>query len=131
MQASDYVVYHIFERMGYPAIEVGNLAIYTRKPATGAVGSRVWLITGTGRPRRYFLRATFIVSGVEVSDRPDFQTRLTGTDGQLFDPMPALHDAPWFPTFIRKQGRFAFGFSPVAPEEASHLRAILLARALR
>ena len=131
MQAVDYVVYHIFERMGYPAIEVGNLVVYTKKRAEGAIGSRVWLITGTGRPRRYYLRATFIVSGIEPSDRQDFKTRLTGTDGQLLDPMPLLNKEPWFPAFVQKQGMFAFGFSPVAPAVAERLRAILGARELR
>ena len=44
----DYVVYHKAELMGYGALDVNRLAIYTKKPAEDAVGGRVWLIAGEG-----------------------------------------------------------------------------------
>ena len=58
---ANYVVYHKAEKMGYPALDIHNLAIYTKKPTDGIKGSRIWLIAGEGKPRKYYLRATFLV----------------------------------------------------------------------
>lgn len=128
----DYVVYHKAEKMGYPAINIHNLAIYTKKPADGIKGSRIWLIAGEGNPRKYYLRATFLVSSVEPSDKPTFKNRVTGTDGQLLDPMPMLNGEPWLPSFVENQGRFAFGLNPIKSiTVVEALRKILLANTLR
>ena len=129
---TDYIVYHKAEKMGYPALTVSRLAIYTKKQAAGAIGSQVWLIAGEGSPRKYFLRATFLIGGIEPSDKPDFKSRVTGTDGQLLDPMPLLVGEPWFPGFVEEQGRFAFGFNAIRNAAAEKgLRSILLANTLR
>lgn len=109
----DYVVYHKAERMGLMAIDVDQLVVYTNKDVSSAIGARVWLLTGEGRPRIYRLRSTFIVSRVTVSDRPGFNTKVTGKDGRLLDPMPVLNDEPWFCDFREKQGNFAFGFQQI------------------
>lgn len=128
----NYVVYHKAEKMGYPALDVNHLGVYTKKPTGGSVGSRIWLIAGEGSPRRYFLRATFLIKSFAASDRPDFATLIVGTDGQLLDPMPALNDEPWMHDFVKEQGRFAFGFNPIKnPEAVAGLRKLLAARPLR
>ncbi len=128
----DYVVYHKAEKMGYPALDINNLAIYTKKPTDGTKGNRIWLIAGEGKPRKYFLRATFIINSVVPSDKPEFTTRVTGTDGQLLDPMPPLKSEPWFSDFVEEQGRFAFGFNRINNATATEsLRKILLANTLR
>ena len=124
----DYVVYHKAELMGYGALDVNRLAIYTKKPAEDAVGGRVWLIAGEGSPRQYRLRATFVVGGIGGSDKPGFKHLVTGTDGRLLDPMPLLNREPWFPAFVEEQGRFAFGFNRIRSEEAvAGLRSVLRA----
>lgn len=129
---SDYVVYHKAERMGYPALDIENLAIYTNKPTNGTNGNRIWLIAGEGRPRKYFLRATFLINSVESSEKPEFTTRVIGTDGQLLDPMPLLNEESWFASFVEEQGRFAFGFNQIKNAKAVEaLRKILLANTLR
>ena len=129
---TDYVVYHKAEKMGYPALDVGRLVIYTKKPANGTEGSRVWLIAGEGTPRNYRLRATFLIRSIEASDKPEFKNRVTGTDGQLLDPMPLLNREPWFAAFAKEQGRFAFGFNPINNDAVEDgLRAILRANTLR
>lgn len=129
---TDYVVYHKAELMGYDALDVDKLAIYTKKPASGAIGSRVWLIAGEGSPRKYRLRATFLIGGIEPSDKPPFKSRVSGTDGQFLDPMPLLNSQPWFPAFVEEQGRFAFGFNPIKNADAEKgLRAVLRANSLR
>ncbi|MDI1239855.1 MAG: hypothetical protein PSV26_20425 [Polaromonas sp.] len=124
----DYIVYHKAEVMGYPAIEVDNLSIYTNKTITEALGGQVWLIAGAGRPREYFLRATFRIHRIEPSDKAEFSARIIGTSGQLLDPMPKLNDELWFPDFVEEQGRFAFGFNRIKNEIASAgFRAVLAA----
>ena len=109
----NFVVYHNSDAMGYPAIDVGSLAIYTKKVRSDAVGGRIWLIAGEGRPRVYKLRATFIVDAVGVSDKIEFFAKVSGKEGHLFYPMPALNAASWFQQFRKKQGNFAFGFQPI------------------
>lgn len=129
---TDYVVYHKAELMGYNALDVDKLAIYTKKPASGSVGSRVWLVTGEGSPRKYRLRATFLIGGIEPSDKPGFKNLVSGTDGQLLDPMPLLNAEAWFPAFIEEQGRFAFGFNPIRNKDAEKgFRAVLRASSFR
>jgi hypothetical protein len=129
---SDYVVYHKAEKMGYEALDIERLAVYTRKPTDGKVGNRIWLIAGQGKPRQYYLRATFLIGGVEPSDKPDFKYRVTGTDGQLLDPMPSLSAEPWLSGFVEEQGRFAFGFNRIKNAAVvDGLRKLLLASTLR
>lgn len=108
-----FVVYHNPDVMGYPALDVERLAIYTNKRRADAAGKRVWLITGEGKPRQYKLRSTFIVEAVGTSDKPQFGARVTGKEGHLFHPMPTLNRESWFPLFLKKQGNFAFGFQPI------------------
>jgi hypothetical protein len=128
----DYVVYHKAEKMGYPAIDIDNLAIYTKKPTEGTKGSRIWLIAGEGSPRRYYLRATFSIGSVEPSDKPAFKYRVVGTDGQLLDPMPMLNGETWLPSFVEEQGRFAFGFNRIKNATVVEaLRKVLMANTLR
>lgn len=96
------------------------------------VGSRVWLIAGEGSPRKYKLRAMFIISAIEASDKPAFKNKVTGKAGQLLNPMPILNAEPWFPAFVEEQGRFAFGFNQIKNTLAiERLRAILTANASR
>ena len=129
---TDYVVYHKAEKMGYPALDIHNLAIYTKKSASSAIGSRVWLIAGEGKPRQYYLRAMFRIGKIESSDKPNFPYRVTGTDGQLFDPMPFLNKEIWFSDFLKEQGNFAFGFNPIRNSDAeSGLRSIVRNNTLR
>lgn len=126
---TDYVAYHKAEVMGYGALDVAKLAIYTKKPALTAIGSRVWLISGDGSPWKYRLRATFLVKSVEPSDKPAFKNRVFGTDGQLLDPMPVLNAEPWFPRFLKAQGNFAFGFNAVIDTDTlAGLRTVLRSR---
>lgn len=128
----DFVVYHKAEKMGYPALDIHNLAIYTKKPTDGTKGRRIWLIAGEGSPRKYYLRATFLIGSVEPSDKPAFKSRVTGTDGQLLDPMPLLNGEAWLPAFVEEQGRFAFGFNRIKNSAVIEaLRSILFANTLR
>ena len=111
----DYVAYHSAEAMGYPASAVRTLTIVTNKRvAPGALGARVWLVAGEGRPRRYYLRGWFTVDTVESGADEGYRTRVHGTSGALFRPMRPIDGEPWFDDFRRSQGSFAFGFQRIA-----------------
>jgi hypothetical protein len=110
---TDFLVYHNPDRMGFPASEVDVLSIVTNRSASGAKGARVWLVTGDGQPRAFSLRGYFVVDEVAKSTHPDFKIEVSGTAGELFDPMPRLDGEDWFPEFKRSQGNFAFGFQPI------------------
>jgi hypothetical protein len=117
--------------MGYPAIDIAKLSIYTSKHVDKSklVDSRIWLIAGEGNPRSYYLRATFRIGNFGPSENPDFKHRVTGTDGQLLDPMPNLTNESWFPAFKKTQGNFAFGFNAINDTAAiAGLKSILKAR---
>ncbi|WP_321463162.1 hypothetical protein [uncultured Vibrio sp.] len=116
---SHFVVYHKKEKMGYPAIDVDDLGIYTKKPkefVEGSINEKVWLIAGEGKPRRYFLRACFDINAYADSDRPDFEYKVTGKNGQLLSPMPEIGAEKWFDELIKSQGNFAFGFNRINRE---------------
>ena len=51
---ADYLVYHKPEFMGYDAVSIKTLCAYTKKNPGDAVRmSRLWLLTGSGRPRKF------------------------------------------------------------------------------
>ena len=113
----DYIVYHNPDSMGYPASQVTKLEIVTDKQVKSAIGSRVWLLTGEGRPRRFYIRGYFVVDVIDSGDEDGFRTRLSGADGRLFEPMLDLTDESWFPELMRRQGNFAFGLQRIGDEK--------------
>ncbi len=119
----DAVVYHSPERMGYSVAGSREPYFLTNKRVSrDAVGTRVWLITGEGRPRRYWLRGTFVIDRLESGADEDFRLRVRGRDARWLAPMVELTDAEWFDAFRRSQGSFAFGFQAIA--DARFVRAL-------
>ena len=112
----DFVMYHNPDAMGIEVESMPGLSIVTDKEPKGIEGSRIWLLTGRGSPRRYFLRSWFIVDRIEPEPTGRFKSKLSGTSGKVFDPMIELNQEPWFADFVRSQGRFAFGFQAIKEE---------------
>lgn len=110
---SDYIVYHNPDRRQFPASEVTKFVVLTDKSASGVVGNRVWLITGEGQPRRYFLVLWFIADIVESGEDEGFRTRIAGGRGHKFDPMIPLDDEEWFQELKRTRANFSLGFGPM------------------
>ena len=109
----DFVVYHNPDRMGCDVTQMSPLSAVTNKPTPADVeGSRVWLLTGQGKPRTFLLRSWFIVDRVE-KDVDGFRTKVSGKIGTALIPMINLNDEAWFESFKRKQGRFAFGLQRI------------------
>jgi hypothetical protein len=114
----DYVVYHNPDVMGHPATSVDPCRIVTNKTVTEEIiGSRVWLITGEGRPRAFFLRSCFMVDQVVSGTEHGFKTKLLGKHCRTFDPMVSLSDQAWFEEFKRTQSNFSFGLQAITDHD--------------
>ena len=109
----DFVIYHNPEVMGRSASELVEFSVVTNKPVSNIEGDRVWLVTGEGRPRTFYLCAWFIADRVERNTDPEFGTCVAGTHGKFFHPMIELNNEQWFGEFQRSQGNFAFGLQPI------------------
>ena len=122
-RAGEFLCYHSPEKMGYPASEVRSLEILTNKRVSSdVVGARVWLVTGEGRPRTYYLRGWFRIDTIESGDDEGYRLRIAGREGRRLHPMPVLNEEPWFARLRRSQGSFAFGFQAIG--DASLVRAL-------
>lgn len=114
---TDYVVYHNPDVRGFSASECQGFSVLTDKTPVGDIGgNRIWLITGEGKPRRYYLAATFIVERVTSGQSEGFATCISADAGQRFQPMISLDVEDWFPDFRRSQGNFSLGFQPIREE---------------
>ena len=114
----DYVVYNNLDTVGELYKKV-SLSVFTNKNVSeDAVGGTVWLIVGGGKPRNFRLRSWFIVSHVESGEEHGFRTRLSGSEGSIFDPMLEIVQEEWFLKLKKDQGNFAFGFNPIKDQEA-------------
>jgi len=111
--------------MQCPVTAVDARAVVTDKVVHEIEGSRVWLITGVGSPREFLLRSYFIVDHVDSGSMSGFTTKLSGSIGQVFEPMIPLNQEIWFEAFKRQQGNFAFGLQRIgSPEFIEGLEAV-------
>jgi hypothetical protein len=110
---ADFVVYHNPDRMGYSARKVTAFRVVTNKDVPLIIGSRIWLITGDGRPRTYSL----IGHLTAMNRRRNAQT---GFAWEISAPLsagiqipasqwPELNHEPWWDDFLASQGNFGFG----------------------
>ncbi len=109
----DYVAYHNPEKMKCRAKDLKVHAVLTKKDISGIRGARVWLITGEGKPRKYYLCDWFIVDRIETIDDPNFLKRISGTEGKFIRPQKRIDGEPWFADFKKTNGNFGLGFQPI------------------
>src|SRR5438270_7123404 len=110
-------MYHNPDVMRVPVTSVDPCTIVTNKGVREEiVGSRVWLITGEGKPRTFFLRSCFVVDKVVSGTTHGFKTKLLGKDCRPFDPMVNLSDQDWFEEFKRTQSNFRFGLQVISDQ---------------
>lgn len=110
----DYVVYHNPDVMRTPVTKIDPpfLAV-TNKKVADERGSRVWVLTGEGKPRTFFVRSYFFVDEIGSGAAYGFETKLSGTTGKVFAPMIRLDDLEWFDDFKLTQGNFSLGFNAI------------------
>ncbi len=111
------MVYHNPERMGYKLSESRPekriFAIVTNKSVANLLGDRIWVVTGEGTPRKYFLYETLVVDSINRDERNEFQNTASGLIGQVFSPMIRIDEQPWFKTLRGTLGNFRFGLQVI------------------
>lgn len=90
--------------------------VYTTKPVARLPGNTIWLIAGEDRPRRYALRAVFVVDEVGPAEDRRFRYFARGSQGTRFVPPIPLSQEAWFPAFRRRMVNFSLGLRAL-PEE--------------
>ncbi len=123
-----YVCYHNADKMRYPYERADRFTVGTTKAVQHLEKQRVWTITGTGQPRVYHLRDTWVVSHTGQSAQEEFVHFASGTDGVEFDPPVHLNPLPWFAEFLRSQSNFSLGLQPIGERFVEQLEAIRSAR---
>ena len=114
---SHYVVYHNPKVMDNPASEIVGFSVVTDKPAPlDLQGSTIWLLTGEGTPRRYYLVQRFTADRIEPGEDQGFRTRVAADTGDRFRPMIRIDEEEWFRDFLRSQGNFAFGLQRISDD---------------
>jgi hypothetical protein len=110
----DHVQYHNPTKNPPLEHEDGYFGIYTRKGVRSVSdGDRVWVITSSGSsPRRYFIVEWFVVDKIEEK-MPLGENVVSGGEGQFFRKLVRIDDKRWFPAFLKHQGNFGRGFSPI------------------
>jgi hypothetical protein len=108
-----FIQYHNPDVMGRPyQASHKNFGIVTNKFFASLVGGTVWLVTGKGRPRRYFLCSSFIVDKVERDNAGCFRNRPIGSAGR--DLNVEIGELPWFPELLKMTGNFGLGLLPIS-----------------
>ena len=109
-----FVQYHNPEVMGgpYEASDKG-FGIVTDKPFNSLNGATVWLVTGKGHPRQYYLCSTFTVDRVEQEHAGRFRFRVSGSVGHDLNPFVEIGKLPWFADLLKATGNFALGLQHI------------------
>lgn len=120
IRVKHFVIYHSVAKRGPVAERDGAVpfAILTDRPVKSAVGQRVWLISGSGKPTTYQVHYAFTAKGEESGEDEGFRHRLWGLEGIQFAPPARVDQEPWFAEFAASQGNFAFGLSLIRSEQA-------------
>ena len=110
-----FVQYHNPDKMGGPYRRgTGSFRVVTNKAFDGIAGSYIWLVTGIGKPRRYFICQAFIADEVVAHSDPPFGFRVSGKIGSDYE--VEIGHLNWFPELRRIMGNFAFGFQSITDQ---------------
>jgi hypothetical protein len=107
-----FVQYHNPSKMGYE-VSPKELSVQTDKGSQVSVGDTIWLITGKGTPRRYFLCNMFTVETVCPQRGAKFSCRVSGSHGKPFNPPIRIDEKVWFEELRKRAGNFAFGLQSI------------------
>lgn len=111
---NEFVVYYNPDKMG--TLDKANpLSAYTKKKVPrDVIGGRLWILTGIGSPRQYYIKTWFIIEYLDVDPERKLTTCIGGFKGRSYEPMILISkDEEWFEPFFESQGHFAFGFNSI------------------
>lgn len=117
----DFVVYHNTEQMGSLS-KKPPFHVISKKEFRDLPGDHVWVISGEGKPRQYFLEYSFVIDESGPHPKDPSMNLISGQKGDSYSPRIRLDQASWFPRFLRTQGSFAFGFNVIGSTE--HVQAL-------
>jgi hypothetical protein len=122
-----YVQYHKTDQYGPPGSRPGHFGIETNKSVDGLHGSTVWLISGEGTPKEYFLDCFFVVDevGILSDDDPDFKYYVRGKRGRKLKPHIPVSQYGWFRDLRARLADFAAGLSDIGPKTVAELRELV------
>ncbi len=93
------------------------------------LGNTIWLIAGQRTsPQAYFLCSRFIAASIELEDDPTVPSNarcVRGKVGRLLRPLIPIAPSPWFRSFMRRHGGFAFGLGPMDAEDVEQLQRLI------
>jgi hypothetical protein len=121
-----FVQYHKTDEYGPP----GNaFAIETDKSVDNLHGNTVWLISGEGSPKQYYLECNFVVSKIGAVGRADYPKYFArGEKGVRPRRRILLNDFPWFPELKKSLGVLrGLGLSEIGLNARSELEKVLQA----
>lgn len=102
-----YLIYHNPAKMGYSLDTVKDYVAYTNRNVSDEnIGSKVWLITGEGKPKEYFLKMYFIIEEIKSGAEKNFKTKLVGSKGKILNSMIRIDTLPWFEDFRKQMANF-------------------------
>lgn len=112
-----YLIFHNPEKMGYSLETVKDFIAYTnRKVKDESIESKVWLITGEGKPRQYFLKMYFFIKDIKSGMEKNFKTKLIGTAGKRLEFMKRIDNLVWFDEFRKQMANFR-GFAEIKQQK--------------
>ncbi len=126
-ETDNYVQYHNTDTIGKLLEGRGNdFGISTSKPVSKLIGSRIWLISGTGKPRKYHLCYYFFADTIEPLGRDsDFKFSVTGQEGRSFEPAILISNLSWFKDFLKRQQNFSMGLRKIEKRFVDELEKVV------
>jgi hypothetical protein len=124
--ARHFVQYHKTDEYGPPG-RLRGFIIETDKDVDNLHGNTVWLISGEGSPKQYFLECSFVVDKVGEIGKPDQPKNYArGEKGvRPSHPLP-LNDYPWFVDLKKSLGVLrGLGLSEIGRTSLSELEKLL------
>ena len=117
MNMKHFLINHKPEIMGYSLDSVKEFIAFTNKEVTNnIIGDKVWLITGEGKPKAFFLKMYFIIDDIKSGTEKNFKSKLIGINGKNFATMKRIDNLPWFEAFRKQMANFV-GFTEIKQQK--------------
>jgi hypothetical protein len=130
-----FVQYHKTDEWGPPGSREGAFGIDTNKKAVvdTAYGGTIWLVTGEGSPKEYFLDCVFIADRVRVNDGFDEYKRYSvlGKRGRKLRSPIRLNGFGWFRELPESLADFGAGFSEIGSGTAAKLQELIRSHGIK
>jgi hypothetical protein len=123
----NFIQYHKTDQHGPPGRNLRSFRVSTNKPVDNLHGHTLWLISGEGRPKEYFLECYFQVN--RVGDYPEgeapFAHFAEGKEGFHFRPPLPLNNYAWFKSLRKSLMDFQAGLTEISRTVADELHKLV------